>query len=221
MKPFFRPISINLLLSIILLASCGSQSSQPEPSTTVESVPAEIESVESNPQELQDIWISIDAVPGEGSALINGKTNLPDGFVLSVSACRYHQGPEEPRCQMANEGKAFQGLDQEVIVQNGEFSVELSPIRSVDEVKALLEESWAREQEIAEMTGIPVDESGLSYTSDFLVDSQVTISTRGFVRDQPPEVIEIIGEEGENLNGLIVEDGVTGQSISYSAKLDI
>lgn len=221
MNRLFSPI--NLLLSITLLASCTPQAPpQTESDTTAESAPAEVEvDAEPSPQELQDIWIAIDSVPGESSVLVNGKTNLPDGYVLILNACRYHQGPYEPQCRSVKDGESFQGSPQEVAVQDGEFSAELSPIRSVDEIRALLEKSWALEQEISEMSGIPIDESGLTYTSDFLVDAQVTVDVYGFVGDQPPEILEIIGEEGENLTGLIVEDGIGGKSIEYSVKIDI
>lgn len=184
--------------------------------------PANSEQEEAPSEPLPDIWISIEATPDGRSVATVGKTNLPDGYVLSIWACRYHEAPDAPRCLEAKDGRRFQGESKKVTVVDGSFSAEFENLPSVEEVQAELKKFLDRDQEIAELSGIPIDESMLGFMPDLSVDPQVSISVSGTSAGQSPEILEIIGEKGKNLKGLVVEDGLLdSKRISYKVKVDM
>ncbi len=116
---------------------------------------------------------------------VKGKTNLPDGFIITVGVCRYHFEKEDnsKRCLTTN---SVNPSSQKVPVSKGQFTATFT-VPTVAELKSeLIQYSQTFQDPLA---------------AKHLPEEFITVSVIGTPLTQSPEILKVIGKDGENLQG--------------------
>ncbi|MGF1523050.1 MAG: hypothetical protein ACFBSF_12105 [Leptolyngbyaceae cyanobacterium] len=144
------------------------------------------------PRDPLEVTLQVEATEPEPQQLrIAGRTNLPDGFVMRVSACRMLVAPEEAGSEKFTRGSC--GPDtytefQDVKVTEGRFiawfevpTVDAARQIQMDYLEQRGDNQWYRE-------AVPWE--------------FVKIEVSGYPKLQPDAVLQVIGgQEGRNLTG--------------------
>lgn len=188
--------AIGTTASLFILA-CNQ--SPPEPAQEV--TPQAVETAAPVATQPIDVQMEVQATPKGNSLIVNGQTNLPDGFRLSLSTCRYHIEPDGEHCL----GTIPQG-DQTVTVSGGKFSATLFPA-TAEQVKAGL---VAFEQDF--------QQPGLSASQ---INNFVTLSITGTPVSQSSAILALIGGDSGNLLQGKHTTGENRRVVSYGAKIQM
>lgn len=174
---------------------------QSTPEAVQEATPQAVKTVAPVATQPIDVQMEVQATPKGNSLMINGQTNLPDGFQLFISTCRHHIEPDGEHCLQT----IAQG-DQAVTVAGGMFSATLLPA-NVERVKAGLLE-FERD----------FQEPGLSASR---INDFVTLNISGTPTSQSNAILVLIGgASGDLLQGKHTGGGAM-RVISYGTKIQM
>ena len=194
MKSFNSVFSLSSLF--LLVAACTPQtqslpSSTPQSQTTAPvqpSSPSQTQTVATVKPSAKPLNVILEVKADkidERQLTVRGKTNLPNGFIMTVGVCRYHFEKEDNQkhCLTTNE---INPSNQKIPVSKGQFMATFK-VATVAELKS----------ELVRYSQAFQDPNAAKYVPD----SFISISVVGTPRTQSPEIIEIIGKDGENLKG--------------------
>jgi hypothetical protein len=142
---------------------------------------------------------------GTNGLAINGETNLPEDFILTVRVCRYHfeKKDVQKHCLGINN---INPSEQLVPVKNGKFSVRFT-VPTIDELRNAL---TALEDGLGE--------PGLGQSP---IDNYISIDISGDPRKQSEKIMDLLGKKGEQLKGDLVENWTDVKAVSIEIKTNM
>lgn len=172
----FKPLPTLLLLALVGCSSVTEKpvAVSPSPSPSVLPSPA--------PQPINVTLQVRAAKQGTSQVVVQGQTNLPDGFVMTIGACRYHLEQKDNKRHCLTTANPE---DQKVPVSQGKFNATFT-VPSSTKLKSELT-VFARN----------FQEPGLVNSK---IENSVEVSIVGTPFVQSPEILEKIG--GQSAKGL-------------------
>jgi hypothetical protein len=170
-KPLSERVTPKPATSSIAVLPTPIKAESPKPST-------------SSISQVRRVTLNARATPvGTNDLVVSGETDLPEGFLLSIQAIRWHFEKED----MQKHYLSFENITppkQLVEVKNGKFSAKFT-VLTVEELRAALtsyQDSF--------------DQPKLGKST---IDNYISVDIFGDPRKQPAEIKKIIGENGEKI----------------------
>ena len=181
MKSSYPTNIMVLIIPIIIISGCRKKPSEP----SSEILPAHTIASRAS---LGNINVTLDVKANQTDkkqVTVKGKTNLPDGFIMTVGVCRYHFEREEnsQHCLTTN---SVNPSAQKVPVSKGQFAAIFTVPTVADLKSELIQYSQTFQDPLA---------------AKHLPEEFITVSVIGTPLIQPPEILKVIGKDGENLQG--------------------
>jgi hypothetical protein len=170
-KPLSERITPKLPTSSISVSPNSIKAESPKPST-------------SSIEQVRRVTLTAKATPvGTKDLVVSGETDLPEGFLLSIEAIRWHFEKKDMQ-------KHYLSLEnvspppQLVEVKKGKFSAKFT-VLTVEELRAALTSYY--------------DSSDQPELGKSTIDNYISVDIFGDPRKQPAEIKKVIGENGEKI----------------------